>query len=71
MNLQDVKDLMSQFDESTVREFNLRSGNFEMYLSKNENNGKFIQAQAPVEQVVAPVETTPVTPVVESVVEQT
>jgi acetyl-CoA carboxylase biotin carboxyl carrier protein len=37
MNLQDIKDLMNQFDESTVREFNLRSGNFEMYLSKNEN----------------------------------
>jgi len=58
MNLQDIKDLMNQFDDSTVREFNLRSGNFEMYLSKNEESFKAtpivpLPAQLSAEEVAA------------------
>lgn len=35
MELAEVKDLLSQFDQSTLTEFNLKDGTFELYLNKN------------------------------------
>ncbi|MFC4651553.1 acetyl-CoA carboxylase biotin carboxyl carrier protein [Lactococcus nasutitermitis] len=75
MNINEVKDLMKQFDASTLREFSYRTVEGELNFSKNE--GQFLQASpvaaaAPV--AVAPVSTvapqaeieTPSTPEVSS-----
>lgn len=35
MELAEVKDLLSQFDQSTLTEFNLKDDTFELYLNKN------------------------------------
>lgn len=35
MELNELKDLLSQFDQSTLTEFNLKDGTFELYLNKN------------------------------------
>ncbi|MBP1041928.1 acetyl-CoA carboxylase biotin carboxyl carrier protein [Vagococcus sp. BWB3-3] len=36
MEFADLKELLVQFDESTIREFDLNKGDFHLYLSKNE-----------------------------------
>ena len=36
MNLNDIKDLMAQFDQSSLREFSYRNGTDELEFSKNE-----------------------------------
>ena len=36
MNLNDIKDLMAQFDQSSLREFSYRNGTDELQFSKNE-----------------------------------
>lgn len=36
MDINEVKDLMSQFDQSTLKEFDLKKGSFEIYMNKNE-----------------------------------
>ncbi|MDR0922631.1 MAG: acetyl-CoA carboxylase biotin carboxyl carrier protein [Lactobacillales bacterium] len=61
MNIQEVKELVSQFDGSSLREFDLRKGDFEIYLSKNETYGRVTQPVAVAQ--VAP--STPTPPVVE------
>lgn len=38
MNISDVKDLMSQFDGSTLREFSFKTGDGELAFSKNEQS---------------------------------
>jgi acetyl-CoA carboxylase biotin carboxyl carrier protein len=58
MDLKDVKELVDKFDDSTLTEFDLRKGDFEMYLSKNEAYGRvpvLQQQAAPVAAPVAPV----------------
>ena len=37
MNLNEIKDLMAQFDQSSLREFSYKSGTTELQFSKNEN----------------------------------
>lgn len=81
MQLAELKDLMAQFDQSSLTEFNLKDGSFELYLNKNTTS-RAVQtapvAQAPVqapatEAVVAaapaqaPVQATPAPAVVEGV----
>ncbi len=57
MQLEEVKALLTQFDQSTLTEFDLREGSFELYMNKNTSvaaNG----VSVPVE-TVSVVEETP------------
>ncbi|WP_314061033.1 acetyl-CoA carboxylase biotin carboxyl carrier protein [uncultured Vagococcus sp.] len=36
MEFAELKELLAQFDDSTIREFDLNNGDFHLYLSKNE-----------------------------------
>ena len=73
MNLNDIKDLMAQFDQSSLREFSYKNGTDELQFSKNEARmASEAPAQvAPVPTAVAasPVVSAPSTPV-ESAVEE-
>ena len=73
MNLNEIKDLMAQFDQSSLREFSYKNGTDELQFSKNEArmaSGAPTQV-APVSTAVAasPVVSAPSTPV-ESEVEE-
>ncbi|MFV0558188.1 MAG: acetyl-CoA carboxylase biotin carboxyl carrier protein [Enterococcus sp.] len=50
MNINEIKDLLSQFDQSTLTEFDLRDGSFELYFNKNKmtRNTEAPIASAPV-----------------------
>ena len=52
MNLNDIKDLMAQFDQSSLREFSYKNGTDELEFSKNE--ARLVPEVAP---QVAPAET--------------
>lgn len=52
MDINEIKDLLSQFDGSTLTEFDLREDSFELYMNKNEMSRQ--TSQAP----ISPVETT-------------
>ena len=73
MNLNEIKDLMAQFDQSSLREFSYKNGTDELQFSKNEARmASEAPAQvAPVSTAVAasPVVSAPSTPV-ESEVEE-
>ncbi len=80
MNIQEIKDLMAQFDASSLREFSFKTNEGELAFSKNEQH--FIQAVSSQEQgtpapqvtnVPSPVisETPASTPPSESIVEET
>lgn len=63
MNINEIKDLMAQFDQSSLREFSYKSGGEELQFSKNDQT-----ILAPSQPVVAPalaepVSAAPVTPV--------
>jgi acetyl-CoA carboxylase biotin carboxyl carrier protein len=58
VNIGEIKDLVSQFDQSTLTEFDLREGQFELYM--NKNNTSRGNAAAPIavqETAAAPIET--------------
>lgn len=63
MNLNDIKDLMAQFDQSSLREFSYKNGTDELQFSKNE--ARLVSEAAPqvalaetvVEEVSASAET--------------
>ena len=69
MNLNDIKDLMAQFDQSSLREFSYKNGTDELEFSKNEARPMpEVAAQvAPAPILAAP---SPVAPA-ETVVEET
>ena len=73
MNINEIKDLMAQFDQSSLREFSYKNGADELQFSKNEARmASEAPAQvAPVPAAVAasPVVSAPSTPV-ESAVEE-
>ena len=73
MNLNEIKDLMAQFDQSSLREFSYKNGTDELQFSKNEARmASEASAQvAPASAAVAPspVVSAPSTPV-ESAVEE-
>ena len=73
MNLNEIKDLMAQFDQSSLREFSYKNGTDELQFSKNEARmASEVPAQvAPVPTAVAasPVVLAPSTPVESSVEE--
>ena len=73
MNLNEIKDLMTQFDQSSLREFSYKNGTDELQFSKNEAR---MASEAPAQVIPAPaavaaspVVSTPSTPV-ESAVEE-
>ena len=74
MNLNEIKDLMAQFDQSSLKEFSYKNGTDELVFSKNE--AKLIAETSPApqpavsatESTVAP-QTQTVAPVVEAVSE--
>ena len=73
MNLNEIKDLMAQFDQSSLREFFYKNGTDELQFSKNEAR---MASEAPAQVVPAPaavaaspVVSAPSTPV-ESAVEE-
>ena len=73
MNLNEIKDLMAQFDQSSLREFSYKNGADELQFSKNEAR---MASEAPTQVVpvpaavaASPVVSTPSTPV-ESAVEE-
>ena len=74
MNLNEIKDLMAQFDQSSLREFSYKNGTDELQFSKNE--ARIVsEAPAPVPSAPAAVVASPAvsassTPV-ESTVEET
>lgn len=62
MNLNDIKDLMAQFDQSSLREFSYKNGTDELQFSKNEARlvsevaSQVAPAETVVEEVPAPAE---------------
>ena len=66
MNISEIKDLLAQFDASTLREFSYKNNGEELNLSKNQTNSVAATPVAPAVEVVA---ATPQTPVVAPVVE--
>lgn len=38
MELQEIKELLGQFDASSLTEFDLKDGNFQLYFNKNSNS---------------------------------
>ena len=69
MNLNDIKDLMAQFDQSSLREFSYKNGTDELQFSKNEARP---MPEVAAQVVPAPILATP-SPVApaETVVEET
>ena len=58
MNLNEIKDLMAQFDQSSLKEFSYKNGTDELVFSKNE--AKLVSEASPAPQV----QTTPAVEVV-------
>lgn len=61
MEINEVKELLNQFNDSNLTEFDLREGSFELYMNKNQTNR---QTAAPV-QTEQSVESTPAAPAVQ------
>ena len=73
MNINEIKDLMAQFDQSSLREFSYKNGTDELQFSKNEarmaSEAPTQVVPAPAAVVASPVVSAPSTPV-ESPVEE-
>ncbi|VTY17656.1 Biotin carboxyl carrier protein of acetyl-CoA carboxylase [Streptococcus parasanguinis] len=69
MNISEIKDLLAQFDASTLREFSYKNGGEELSLSKNQTSSVVASPVAPAVEVVSPAPQAPVAPVVASTVE--
>ena len=52
MNLNEIKDLMAQFDQSSLKEFSYKNGTDELVFSKNE--AKLVAETSPAPQPVLP-----------------
>ena len=53
MNLNEIKDLMAQFDQSSLREFSYKNGTDELQFSKNEAR---MASEVPAQVVPAPLQ---------------
>ena len=73
MNLNDIKDLMAQFDQSSLREFSYKNGTDELQFSKNEARlvPEVAPQVAPAPAVATPSPVAPSSASVETVVEET
>ena len=67
MNLNEIKDLMAQFDQSSLREFSYKNGTDELQFSKNEarivSEAPAPVPSAPAAVVASPAVSAPSTPV--------
>ena len=67
MNLNEIKDLMAQFDQSSLREFSYKNGTDELQFSKNEarivSESPAPVPSAPAAVVASPAVSAPSTPV--------
>ena len=54
MNISEIKDLLAQFDASTLREFSYKNNGEELNLSKNQTSSVTAAPVAPTVEVVAP-----------------
>lgn len=69
MNISEIKDLLAQFDASTLREFSYKNAGEELNLSKNQTSSVVASPVAPAVEVVSPAPQAPVAPVVAPTVE--
>ncbi len=73
MNINEIKDLMAQFDQSSLREFSYKNGADELQFSKNEarmaSEAPTQVVPAPTSVAASPVVSAPSTPVESSVEE--
>lgn len=60
MNISEIKDLLAQFDASTLREFSYKNNGEELNLSKNQTSSVTAAPVAPTVEVVAPAPVAPV-----------
>lgn len=60
MNLNEIKDLMAQFDQSSLKEFSYKNGTDDLVFSKNE--AKLVAETSPTPQPVVPATTPTVAP---------
>ena len=72
MNLNDIKDLMAQFDQSSLREFSYKNGTDELQFSKNEARlvSEVAAQVAPAPILVTPSPVAPTSAPVETVAEE-
>ena len=63
MNISEIKDLLAQFDASTLREFSYKNNGEELNLSKNQTSSVTTSPVAPTVEVVASSPQAPVAPV--------
>ena len=63
MNISEIKDLLAQFDTSTLREFSYKNNGEELNLSKNQTSSVTTSPAAPTVEVVASSPQAPVAPV--------
>ena len=63
VNISEVKDLMAQFDQSSLREFSFKTGEAELTFSKNEYTSPVVPQQASQAPAAAPVEVAATAPV--------
>lgn len=63
VNISEVKDLMAQFDQSSLREFSFKTGEAELTFSKNEYTSPIVPQQASQAPAAAPVEVAATAPV--------
>ncbi|WP_314676110.1 acetyl-CoA carboxylase biotin carboxyl carrier protein [uncultured Streptococcus sp.] len=69
MNISEIKDLLAQFDASTLREFSYKNNGEELNLSKNQTSSVTAAPVAPTVEVVAPAPQAPVAPATPAAVE--
>ena len=53
MNISEIKDLLAQFDASTLREFSYKNNGEELNLSKNQTSSVVATPVAPALEVVS------------------
>ncbi len=54
MEITEIKELLAQFDASTLTEFDLRDGHFELYFNKNSDSRKGSASQAASQMSITP-----------------
>lgn len=55
MKIQEIKELLGQFDASTLTEFDLKDGGFELYFNKNSESRKTVTAGSATSTPAVPV----------------
>ena len=55
MEINEVKELLNQFNDSNLTEFDLREGSFELYMNKNQTSRQTAAPSQTEQSVEAPV----------------